>query len=466
MVMLMLNKFFNPNSIALIGASNKPGKIGYELLKNILNSGFSGKLYPVNPKISSVLNLKVYPSVLDISESIDLAIIVVPAKFVPTVLKECGEKEIKNVIIITAGFSEVGNVELEEEVKQIASRYNIRVIGPNCAGIISSWDNLFAFFETRLKKGNISVLSQSGAFGGALMTYLSKEKLGISKFVSYGNAMDVDETDLIDFFISDEKTSVVGLYVEAIRRGRKFAEVLSTKLKSTEKPIVALKAGRTLQGERAASSHTGALAGRDKVYEGVFHQLGIIRAYDFEEFVDSLYVLSLQPFARTNKIYIVTNSGGPGVMATDAAISSGLDVEEPPPNVKDELKVFLPPICSVKNPIDLTADASYDRYYNTLVSLLKSDESIGGVLVICVPPVFVNSLDVAKAIIDVSKDYKDRGIPLVACFMSGDVVKESVDVLKEKGIPVFPTPERAAKALSKLHLWYKLIDKRNRKAKK
>jgi len=464
MVMVMLSKFFNPHSIALIGASNKPGKIGFELMKNIIESGFEGKIYPVNPKLSSILNLKCYSSILDIPEPVDLAIIVVPAPLVPKIMKDCGEKAIKNVIIISAGFSEVGNSKLEEEVRQIAKRYNIRVIGPNCAGIISSWNNLFAFFETRLEKGTVSVLSQSGAFGGALMTYISKEGLGISKFVSYGNAMDIDETDLIGYFLSDEKTSVIGLYVEAIRRGRKFANILKSKLKEISKPIVVLKTGRTTQGERAASSHTGALAGRDKIYDGVFRQLGIIRAYDFEEFVDSLYILSLQPGARSNKIYIVTNSGGPGVMATDAAILSGLIVESPPEAIKKKLSRFLPPVCSINNPIDLTADASYERYYNTLVSLLDSSEDeIGGVLVICVPPVFINSTDVAKAIIDANIEYKKRGVPLVACFMSGDVVKDSSELLKKNGIPVFPTPERAARALSKLYHWHIIT---NRKAKK
>ncbi|MGQ4833451.1 MAG: acetate--CoA ligase family protein [Candidatus Asgardarchaeia archaeon] len=449
----MLEGFFNPTSIAVIGASKTPGKIGFELLKNIVEGGYKGKVYPVNPKEKEILSLKCYKNIKEIPDVIDLTIIIVPAKIVPSVIKDCGEKGVKNVIIISAGFSEVGNIELEKLVKEIAKEYDIRIIGPNCAGLINTWSDLYASFEIRCKKGGISLISQSGAFGGAFITRANYENLGISKFVSYGNAMDINETHFLNFLAEDKTTKVIGIYLETTKNGR---ELVKNGLKaSKEKPVVILKSGRTSAGKRAALSHTGALAGDDRIYTAAFRKSGFIRADSFEDFIDALYVLEEGTIPKNENVFIVTNSGGPGILAVDECERRGLNVPESEDKLKEKL-AFLPPICSRKNPIDLVADADYERYYKTLITLAKYPQ-VGGVIVICVPPVFINPESIAKAVIDAKIEYERNQKSLVACFMSGDVVKKSIEMLKKNKIPVFESPERAARAMEKLILRGKIL---------
>jgi len=451
----MLQSFFEPKSIAIIGASKKPGKIGYEILKNIVEGGYTGKIFPVNPKEDEILLLRCYHNIKEIKDHIDLAIIAIPATVIPSVLEDCGVKGIKNVIIISAGFSEVGNIELENRVKKIAQRYGIRIIGPNCAGIINTWYNLFASFEVRCKRGGISLISQSGAFGGAFITRANHENIGISKFVSYGNAIDINESHLIRYMADDKTTKVIGIYLESTKDGREF--ISAAKLASKKKPVVILKAGRTMSGRRATVSHTGSLAGDDKIYDAAFKQAGVIRVFDFDDFIDTLYILETDMPPSNDNIFIVTNSGGPGILAVDECEYIGLKVPESSYELKEKLS-FLPPICSVKNPIDLVADANYSRYYDTLKVLAESDE-VGGVIVICVPPVFIDPMDIAKAIADIKTIFNEKKKPIIACFMSGDVVAESIKFLKENKIPVFQTPERAARAMQKLVLRKRIIER-------
>jgi acetyl coenzyme A synthetase (ADP forming)-like protein len=432
--------FFNPSSVAIFG-STKPKKVAYEILKNILEGGYKGKIYPINPKGGTCFGLKVHKSIREVKDKIDLAVIAIPAELVKGILEECKQK-IKAAIIITSGFSEIGNKDAEEAIVKIAKEQGIRIIGPNCAGLFNTFSNFFPTIEMRVPKGNLSFIAQSGAFGGAVLAWAEAREIGLSKFVSYGNRCDVDEADLIDYLNRDETTKVIMIYIEGLKAGKKFLRIA----KASKKPIIAIKAGKSESGKRGIVSHTAALAGRDEIYQGAFDQSGIIRVDTIEDLLDlaQSFLFYLEKLPKGNKVVIVTNSGGPGVMVADKCEEIGLALPEPSAKLKHQLEELLPPICSLKNPIDLTAQATKDWYKKVLEVVAKEYDAI---LVICIPPLFVGSKEIAQGIIEV---YQTAKKPMLVSFMAGKLVKEGLELLKRNQIYNFESSERAAKALAGL----------------
>lgn len=434
-----LDFFFYPKSVAVVGASTIPGKVGYELVKNIVEAGFGGDIFPVNPKGGSILGLKVYPSVKSIQSIPDLAVIVTPAETVPRIVGECGSIGVRGVVVISGGFSEVGNRWLEEELVAYARKYGVRVIGPNSAGIINTSINFHACMEFRVPRGPVSLISQSGAVGGILFALAREGCIGFSKFVSCGNSCDVSEVEVLEYLLMDDDTGSIALYLEAIHDGRRFIDVCR-KFRGV-KPMVAFKAGKSSAGGRAATSHTGALASPYHIYSSLFKQFGILEAPSLSGLFSSSKFLGLGFRAKGPRIVIVTNSGGPGVIATDLCESFGLMVPEPSEELKSKLRSFLPQICSLRNPIDLTATGGYDWYYGVLKEASSSGE-YDLALVICVPPNFTNPMEVAKAICDFQNS--NTNMPIIPCFMYGDMIRECVKYLENKGIPCTFTLEDAA----------------------
>lgn len=434
--------FFYPSSVAIFGSFRK-GAIAYEIAKNVVDGGFDGKIILVNPKGGKVeineRNFEIRPK---LNESVDVAIIAIPARFVPRLIDEVGDK-IKGAVVISAGFSEIGNEELEKEFLRKAREKNVRIIGPNCAGIFGVHANFYGSFEVRVNKGGLALISQSGAFGGAALAMGNEEGIGFSAFVSYGNAGDLNESDFLMYFADDENTKAIALYIEGVKDGRKFIEAL--RYATPKKPVIILKAGKSKRGSEAAQSHTGSLAGSYEIYRAAFKQFNAIEVEGMEELFDAAKTFEMYQEAG-KRIAIITNSGGPGVLATDKAEHLGLEIAKLSKDVIKKLKEFLPPQCSTKNPIDLIADADYERYRRT-IEVVCEDKNVDSILVICVPPVFLPSEEIAKAIID-AKCRK----PIIVNFMAGELVKEGVELLAGKGIKNFSTPERAVKALYWLSL--------------
>jgi len=444
-----LEPFFDPSAVAVIGVSNDPTKIGSIIFGNFLRPGFRGNVYPVNPKHKSVLGKKCYTSVKGISRSVDLAVIAVPAQAVIQVVEDCVEKGVKGVIIISGGFKETGpeGAEREEELKKIVAESNIRIIGPNCLGVYNPSSMVDTFFlpeekAGRPKIGFISFVSQSGAFALSTMDWMAYQGVGISKCISYGNGCDVNEVDLIRYLADDPATKVIVIYTEGITDGRKFMEEARNTI--IKKPILVVKAGKTKKGSVAALSHTGTMAGSDKIYEAAFKQSGVIRAEGFQDLFDMANTLSLQPPAPGNRILVITNGGGAGVMIVDACEICGLEVPELPSHVQRKLKEQFPPHFSTKNPIDLTGDA-YDLGFGFALdeAFLRYDGVDGAIicLLLQVPKLTVK---VADIIADASfKSHK----PIVACCMGGEYTANVAREIEKRGVPVFPTPKRAVDAI-------------------
>lgn len=434
--------FFYPSSVAVFG-SFKKGAIAYEILRNIVEGGFKGETVPVNPKGGEVeIGGKKLKVAEKLEKDVDVAIIAIPAKLVPPLIEEIGDK-VKGAVVISAGFSETGNTELERELIEKAREKGVRIIGPNCAGIFGVHADFFGSFEVRVKKGGLALISQSGAFGGAALAMGNEEGIGFSAFVSYGNAADLTESDFLRYFANDENTKVIALYIEGVKDGKKFVEAL--RYATAKKPVIVLKAGKSRSGSKAAQSHTGSLAGSYEIYKGLFAQFGAIEVKEMEELFDAAKTFEMYE-SGGRRIAIITNSGGPGVLATDKAERLGLEIARLEDETMEELRNLLPPQCSIKNPIDLIADADYNRYKKSIEVVCK-DKNVDALLVICVPPIFMPSEEIAKAIID-AKCHK----PIIVNFMAGELVKEGVRLLNAYGIKNFPTPERAAKALYWLSL--------------
>ncbi len=452
----MLEKFFNPRSVAIIGATVKEGKVGRVIVENF-KKRFPGKIFPVNPKYEEVLGLKCYKSVKDIPEPVDLVVIVVPAPVVPTVLREAGEKGVKAAIIISGGFRETGTEEgrrLEEEVARIAREYGIRVIGPNCLGVYDAWSGVDTFFlpdekMRRPPRGPISFVSQSGAFASALLDWMAYYNIGVSKAISYGNKIDVDDVDLLSYLEKDESTRLIIMYIEAIKpgRGRLFME--TARRVAASKPIVVYKAGKTSRGGKAAASHTAALAGNYNVYRAAFKQSGIIEAESFDEIMDLSKVLLSQPLMRGRRVYVVTDAGGVGVMLTDALTREGFEMPTTPPELKEELRSILPPHCIVENPIDLTGDADDERYRVVLERLLPKSY-VDAVIVVALPQIPGMSFRLVDYIHDLWSRYRK---PLLAISIGSEEAVKFKEALEAKGIPVYESPERAARALKALYIY-------------
>ena len=444
-----LGPIFSPKSIAVVGASRSPTKLGFEVLQNILVNGYKGRVYPINPEAPEILGVRALPSVLAVKDEIDLAIVVVPAEFVPKVMTECARKKVKGVIIISSGFGEVGErgKQLETEVLDIARRGGMRVIGPNTLGYKDPIGNLDAAFVFGMPKpGEIALVSQSGALCVGMIYYANGEHIGLSRVISVGNKADVDDADLIDYLDKDKATKVIAMYIEGIKDGKKFLDAA----RRCRKPIVAIKAGRTPAGSAATSTHTGSLSGSDVVYDSAFRQVHIQRAYEVGELFDFARALAYQPCARGNRVGIVSNGGGAGIMTADWCESLGLKVPDLTKKTRDALKPHLPPITSARNPLDVTGDARFHRYHVT-GNIMLSDPNVDALIMTCVHAGIARPREYVGAVIKLVEENSELKKPIVACWVGGPEVDEVVQELRVKNIPVYPSAMRAARAVRCLY---------------
>ncbi len=443
----MLDMFFNPRSVAVIGASRTPGKLGYTVLHNIVQHGYRGAIYPVNPTADQILGLKCYPNILAVPGPVDLAVVTVPGKIVPAVLTECGDKGVRGAIVISAGFREMGpeGRHREREIVEIARRYGMRLIGPNCLGLIDTVSGLNASFAVGMpRRGTIAFLSQSGALCTAVLDMALAEEVGFSRFVSLGNKADTDEIAFLEAWQDDPHTRVIMVYLEGIEDGPAFMRV--ARQVSRDKPILCIKAGTTGAGSRAVSLHTGALAGLERAYEAAFRQSGVIRARSIQELFDYAVAFARQPPLRDDRIAIVTNAGGPGIMATDACERAGFQLASFAPETIQALRQALPPAASGLNPVDLLGDAPAERYRLALEPVIR-DPNVGGVVVILTPQVMTQVEETAQVIGELSQR-SDR--PILGCFMGRERVEPGIRLLNRYGVPNYPVPERAVAALAAL----------------
>jgi acetate---CoA ligase (ADP-forming) len=449
----MLDKFFCAQSIAVVGASRSPGKIGYDILWNILEYGYEGSVYPINPGASEILGKKAYPSLLDVSGEIDLAVIVVPPKNVLEIIDQCGAKRVDSAIIITAGFKESGieGSRLELELIRRAREAGTRFIGPNCLGMIDTHSKINASFAAGMPtKGSIGFFSQSGAVCLAVLDRALPDEIGFSKFISMGNKSDITDMDIMLALSEDDNTKVILGYIEGVGDGRKFMEV--AREVSRKKPIIILKSGITTSGAKAASSHTGALAGREAAFDAAFKQSGIIRAHTLNELFNFAIAFANQPVPRGPNVAIITNSGGPGILAADACDKSNLQLIPLHKEYVDELRTFLPPAASFYNPIDILGDSGADRYEKALNTVLK-DERMNSVMVLLTPTAAVDVEETARAVIDVAR-LIDR--PILTSFMGKKRVEASAKLLLKHGIPNYSYPDEMVASLNAMyryHLW-------------
>jgi acetate---CoA ligase (ADP-forming) len=441
-----LNKLLKPKSIAVVGASATPGKIGYTVLDNLIKEGYKGNIYPINPTCDEILGKKVYASVLDIPGDCDAALITVPAKYCLEVAEECGKKGIKGLIVITSGFSEVGRRDLEDEMVAIARRYGMRILGPNIVGTLSNSDKLNASFAPFLPfNGKATLISQSGALLIALDASSFTRAVGFDKLISIGNMSDVDFADLISWLDEDENTACITLYIEGLKDGRAFIEAG----KKARKPIIALKAGVSAHGAAAAASHTGSLAGAAKVYGAALQQAGVIQAADLNDLFDRTLALSLQPPLKGDNILVLTNGGGVGVLATDAAERFGVPMKFAPKDVQEELKKHMPEFGSAKNPVDLTGMAGNDWYYQT-ANFSIAHPWVEGLVVLYCETAMTNPMEIAKSIKKAVDDSGIKGKPVIVSFVGGEKSDAAMRWLVENGIPAYGAPDLALNAMGAL----------------
>lgn len=429
-----LDAILRPQSVAVIGASTSPDKMGHEILKNIIDSGFEGTVYPINPKADVILDLPCHKSVKDVEEAVDLAVIIIPARFVPQAVQECGEKGVKGAIIITGGFAEASDEgeELQQQVVATAQQFDVRLIGPNCQGVNNPHHPLCASWPLLTYTGKVALISQSGTVGAAMMDWFSEEKLGTSSFVSMGNRADVDEADLIAYFNQDPNTEVIAAYIEGIKRPEQFIQAV----KQLKKPLVVLKSGRTPKGKVAAESHTKALAGADAVYEALFAKYNICRAYTAEEFYDYAKALAYLKPPQGNRILFITTSGGAAILATDQAEQEGLDVSPLPQEAVEAITPLIPAHAIKANPIDLTGDATAQMFGDVMEVTRKYYDTLGVIF--------------GDPVEDASKVVTPDANELIIFYGGADVERHESELMHLKGIPVFPTPERGIKALAQV----------------
>jgi len=450
--MKALDYFFSPKTVAVIGASRNPKKVGHVIFRNFFEGKFPGRVYPVNPSAKEILGKQCYPNILKIKEKLDMAIITIPAPMVPKALEECGKKKIPAAIIISAGFSEIGNTTLENKLKQIAKKHKIRLLGTNCLGVFdpsTGVDTLFLprFKLERPKQGNIAFISQSGATLSVIMDFMGMKNYKVSKCISYGNATDIDEADLIEYLASDPATKVICVYFEGVREGRKFFNV--AKKISGKKPIIALKGGTTPGGSNATLSHTGSLAGESRIYDAAFKQAGIIKAGDLEQIFDFARVFSTQPVPKGPRVQIITDGGGYGVLAADWINKNNLQLAQMNSKTLAALKKKLPPRVVLKNPIDLTGDADTERYRLAIRTALK-DPGVDMLAIILLFQVPTLTGDVIGVITE-SHGKK----PIVVISGGGKYTEALKKPLEDLGIPTFSYPEHAIASLRALYEYSK-----------
>lgn len=448
-----LDFLYSPRSVAVIGASTREESVGRALFSNILFSGYTGIVYPVNPKARGILGVRAYRSVWDIPGEVDLAVVIVPNNQVPAVMEECGEKGVKGAIVITAGFKEIGKkgAELERAVVEVSRKYSISLVGPNCLGIINTDPEVSfnaTFVRGMLKPGNIAFISQSGALGVAALEYARERNIGLSKFVSIGNKADITENDLLAEFKDDPKTDVILLYLEDLTNPKRFFEMSReiTDNTSKRKPILAIKSGRTVEGARAAFSHTGALGSSDEAYDSLFGQYGVLRVETIEELFNYAMAFATQPLPKGNRVGIVTNAGGFGILATDTSVRHGLELAAFEQKTRKNLKAGLPPSASINNPVDVIGDAKAERYTLALECVL-TDKNVDGVIVITTPPPMISMNSITTALSEVILKHSK---PVMMCCMGVMDISDSLKILDEKNIPHYRFPEAAARSMATL----------------
>ncbi len=442
---MSLKSFFGPKSVAIVGASRQKGKVGYEILTNLVAGGYPGKIFPINPKADEIEGLKCYPDLASIGQTPELVIIIVPAPFVAGVLEECAKVRVKSAIIITAGFKEVGpeGKKLEEEIVRIARRAGIRFIGPNCLGVIAPGHKLNASFGGDLPvPGSIGYISQSGALLAAILDLANANGIGFSSLISIGNKADVDELDVINAFGEQEETKVIAGYLESITDGDVF--VREAEEISNRKPILLMKSGSTAAGAKAASSHTGSLAGGEVAYESAFKRAGVIRCDSIKQQFDFAQAFASQPLPQGPTVAVITNAGGPGIMAADAIEEQGLTFAKLSEETMKKLAEKLPAAANVHNPVDVLGDALADRYEFAL-DIVLDDPNVNSALVLLTPQAMTQSKETAEAVVKIAAQKK--GKPVLACFLGAAKVHEGVQILRRGGIPQYDSPESAVTTL-------------------
>ncbi|MGC2063636.1 MAG: acetate--CoA ligase family protein [Thermodesulfovibrionales bacterium] len=444
----MLESLFYPRSVAVIGASADQHKVGFSLLNNLVRFSYQGVIYPVNPKTEEILGLKTYARLQDIPGDVDLAVLAIPAPHVPDAIRDCIKKKVPSAVIVSAGFKEAGSagILLEEELRSLVRDNAIRVLGPNCLGVINTSSFLNATFAAgMLPPGRIAFFSQSGALGIAILDWAIGNKIGFSKFISLGNKADLNETDFIEYFINDDETDIILGYIEDVVQGRRFLEIARRATKV--KPILLVKSGGTQAGARAASSHTGALAGSENAFNAAFRQCGIMRAEGIEDLFETAKAFNSKKVPSGNNLLIITNAGGPGIIAADTAERLGINLPQLSKSTTETLSALLPKNASLYNPVDIIGDATSDRY-KTVFEHALTDPAVDGFLVILTPQATINVEDTAREVIRTSQK-TDK--PIITSFMGLERVRTSIELLKASSIPNFSYPEPAVRAFKKLY---------------
>lgn len=448
-----LDAIFEPETIAVVGASTQKGKVGHDIFANILSGGYKGTLYPVNPKARSVLSVKCYTTITNIPDPIDLAMIILPPKAALASVQECITKGVKGIVIVSAGFKEVGGegAEIEKQIKVLCTDAGVRLVGPNCLGVInpSPKVSLNASFSARMPEaGNVSFISQSGALCTAVLDYAADKGFGFSKFISIGNKADVDELDLLRYYHKDPDTDVVMIYMEELSRSAEEFITEVRKMTSGTNPthVIAIKSGSSVAGARAAASHTGALAGSDVIYDGLFTMAGILRCKTVNQLFDYAQAFAANKYPTGDRVAIVTNAGGPGIMATDMSEQSGLRLAQFSEETITELKKYLPATANFHNPVDVIGDAAKDRYENTLATVL-ADRGVDAVLIILTPQSMTDAIGTAESIVRIARNTIK---PILCAFMGIVDVSDGVKLLQAHKVPVYQFPESAARSLGAL----------------
>ncbi|HLI81130.1 MAG TPA: acetate--CoA ligase family protein [Candidatus Binataceae bacterium] len=453
-ILRAMNRIMKPDAVAVIGASPEDGKIGNSVMKNLINGGYQGAIYPIHPKVPEVLGRKAYKSVKDIAGPIDVAVFAIPAALVAGALKECGEKKIPGAVLIPSGFAETGNVELQDQIVAVAREYSVRLMGPNIYGFYYTHKNLCATFCTPYDiKGKAALSSQSGGVGMAIIGFSRSAKMGVSAIVGLGNKSDIDEDDLLTFFEQDPNTQVVAMHVEDLKDGRAFAEVAQRV--SKKKPVIVLKAGRTAMGARAAKSHTAALAGNDRIYDDILRQCGVVRAMSLNDMLEFARCLPILPTPKGENVLIITGAGGSGVLLSDACVDNGLTLMTMPPDLDAAFRKFIPPFGAAGNPVDITGGEPPTTYQNT-IKLGLEDSRIHALILGYWHTIITPPMVFAKLASEVIEDARRRGIdkPVVASLVGDVEVEQACEYLFDHGIPAYPyTTEKPVAVLGAKYRW-------------
>ncbi|MBD3867121.1 MAG: acetate--CoA ligase family protein [Acidobacteria bacterium] len=453
----LLDGLFRPRSVAVIGASRRVNSIGGEILRALVEFGFSGPVYPVNPGAVAVHSMKTYPTLESIPDPVDLAVIVVPRDHVLGVIEECGRKGVLGVVVITAGFKEVNSegARLEQEIVKRLEHYNMRMIGPNCMGIINTEPEYklnASFAATVPERGNVGFISQSGALGEAILAHASENNLGVSMFASMGNKADVSGNDLLEYWERNPDVEVILMYLESFGNPKRFT-TLARRI-TRKKPILTVKAGRTAAGALAASSHTGSIVGKDIATTSLLEQCGVIRVSSLEEMFVKASALANQPIPAGDRIAIVTNAGGPGILCTDSLIGAGIEIPELSKRTRTAIAKVLPPEASTRNPVDMIASADASRY-KAVLETVKKDPNVDAIVAIFVSPIMIDAYEVARAIAEAADGTK----PILSVFMGKQRSDEGAELLRSRRVPVYRFPEEAASAMSALTTYRKLRER-------